>query len=712
MKGPCAREEPVPLFPGIFIARDDCPETRNAVLCRTVIFHLYYIFSPPLDGSIFPWYAVKGFFRRFCVPPGKLFRAGTPTHSGVNQRPKSFYRIMTENKTEIKNNIKKKTNWKLTLPFLRGAAGFFFLCILSSMLASLCELVIPKIISFTVDCVLGGKEEGLSPVLVRIADFFGGTAYLRSHLWIAAGSILVIALFMGVFKYGQSVFNRLGSETLVENMRNRLFSHLERLPSAWFTKHQTGDIIQRCTSDVETLKTFLSEQLTSILSTVLLIVMSVAFLFTVSVPIAVTALVTIPIIILYSAVFHGKIGKGFEYCDETEGKLSAIAQENLTGVRVVRAFGRETYEVEKFSKQNDLFARAWIRLGWLMALFWCTGDLIAGLQQLTVMTVGTVLAVRGSLSVGDLIAAVSYNSLLIWPVRELGRTVSEMSKAGISVGRIGEIMEAEEERDAPDAVDCDPAGDIEFKNVTFSYDGSADVLKNVSFRVKKGETLGIIGMTGSGKSTLAQLLCRLWELPEDCGSITVGGTDIRKIRVASLRRNVGIVLQEPFLFSRTLRDNIGVGFERPALHDPEIREAARAASLEESVESFSDGWDTMVGERGVTLSGGQKQRVAIARLLTANPAVMIFDDSLSAVDSETDAKIRRALREKTADATVILISHRIQTLMAADHILVMADGEIVEQGDHAGLIAADGIYKKIYDIQTGVDTETEGGGEQ
>ena len=212
-------------------------------------------------------------------------------------------------------------------------------------------------------------------------------------------------------------------------------------------------------------------------------------------------------------------------------------------------------------------------------------------------------------------------------------------------------------------------------------------------------------MTGSGKSTIAQLLCRLWELPEDCGSITVGGVDIRKIRVASLRHHIGIVLQEPFLFSRDLRGNIGIGFERPAAHEPEIMEAARAASLDETIAGFSDGWETMVGERGVTLSGGQKQRVAIARLLTAHPAVMIFDDSLSAVDSETDAKIRHALREVTADATVILISHRIQTLMAADHILVLADGEIVEEGNHAQLLAANGIYKKIYDIQTGAGEE-------
>ena len=381
---------------------------------------------------------------------------------------------------------KTRTNYKLMFSFLDGAGHFFVLCILSSLLANLCELVCPKIISFTVDSVLGGIEAVLPPLAEKVVSAVGGPTYLRAHLWIVAAAVLVLALFMGVFKYGESVFNRRGSETLVETMRNRLFSHLERLPASWYTGHQTGDIIQRCTSDVETVKSFLSEQLTSILSTVLLIVLSIAFLFTISVPIALIALVSIPVIILYSAIFGNKIGEGFEYCDQTEGKLSAVAQENLTGVRVVRAFGREVYEVDKFTKQNNLFADAWIKLGRLMSMFWCMGDLISGLQQMIVMVFGAVLAVRGTLSVGDLIAAVSYNAMLIWPVRELGRTVSEMSKAGISVGRIGEIMQAEEEKDAPDAVDCDPAGDIEFQNVTFSYDGSAQILKNVSFRVKSG----------------------------------------------------------------------------------------------------------------------------------------------------------------------------------------------------------------------------------
>ncbi len=583
--------------------------------------------------------------------------------------------------------------------------------------ASLCELICPKIISYTVDTVLGDSPSTLPAFVNRLVERIGGSEYLRSHLWVIAAAVLTVALFMGLFKYVEAVWNRKGSETLVETMRNRLFAHIERLPFRWFMDHQTGDIIQRCTSDVETVKMFLSEQLTSILSTVLLIGLSLFFMYAINPVLATVALLSIPVIMGYSAIFHGKIGKGFLLCDENEGKLSAIVQENLTGVRVVRAFGREKYEVDKYEKQNNIYADSWVKLGFLMSLFWAAGDLLSAIQSMLVLILGTVFCVQGKMTVGDLIAIVSYNAMLTWPVRSLGRVISEMSKAGIAVGRIQEILDTEQEKDHSDAVDCDVSGPIVFDHVTFSYaqnDGEGDasaeaktILKDVSLTIPKGSTIGILGMTGSGKTTLVSLLCRLYDLPEGCGTITVSGTDIRKIKTASLRKNVGIVLQEPFLFSRTLRENIGFPFASPADQEEAIREAARAACLDETIEGFAQGYDTVVGERGVTLSGGQKQRAAIARLLTQNTPVMIFDDSLSAVDSETDARIRRALREKTAEATVILISHRIQTLMNADKILVMAGGRIVEEGDHAGLLARGGIYKKIHDIQSGLDSEAD-----
>ena len=622
-------------------------------------------------------------------------------------------------KKSTKNRETGRFNRQMLFSFLRGCGAFFVVSIAASVLASLCELVIPQIISYTIDVFLAGEEEVLPAVLVPLITVMtaltGGTGDIGTVLlWIAA-YILLIAVLMGCCKYLENVFNRKGAETLVENMRNRLYGHIGRLPFAWFMKNQTGDIIQRCTSDVETVKAFLSEQLTSVVSTTLLIVMSLAFMFGINTTLACIALVSIPIVIAYSAFFHGKIGDRFQYCDENEGKLSSIVQENLTGVRVVRAFGREKYEVDKFTVQNDVYCDAWVKLSRLMSLFWCAGDLISGLQVMIILVVGTVLCVDGSLSTGDFIAIMSYNGMLTWPVRSLGRVISEMSKTGVSIGRIGEIMASEEETDVPDAVDADLSGDIVFDHVSFGYDSRTssdgevhEILHDLSLEIKKGSTVGILGMTGSGKSTLVSLLCRLYELPEENGKITLSGRDIRGIKASSLRKNIGIVLQEPFLFSRTLRENIGMTFDDPNANEEAIAEAARAACLDETIRSFTNGYETTVGERGVTLSGGQKQRTAIARLLASAPPVMIFDDSLSAVDSETDAKIRTALREKTADSTVILISHRIQTLMAADKIVVLAGGRITESGTHEELLKHNGIYKKINDIQTGLPEEITG----
>lgn len=595
-------------------------------------------------------------------------------------------------------------NRRMLFSFLRGCRAFFVISILASVCSSLCELIIPKIISFTVDSLLGDEPFDFPDFLKWFEDILGDVGVGRLLIFIAL-LILAIAVLMGLCKYLENVFNRKGSETLVENMRNRLYDHISRLPFAWSMKNQTGDIIQRCTSDVETVKAFLSEQLTSVVSTTLLIVMSLLFMFGINTTLACIALVSIPIVIAYSAFFHGKIGSRFQECDENEGRLSSIVQENLTGVRVVRAFGREKYEVDKFTVQNDVYCNAWVKLNRLMSLFWAAGDLISGLQVMIILTVGTVLCVDGKLSTGDFIAIVSYNSMLSWPVRSLGRVISEMSKTGVSIGRIGEIMSAEEEQDVPDAVDPDMNGDIVFSHVSFAYDKTTEILHDISLEIKKGTTVGILGMTGSGKSTLVSLLCKLYDLPENGGKITLSGTDIRNIKASSLRKNIGIVLQEPFLFSRTLRENIGMTFDDLTVAEDAIREAARAACLDETIRNFTNGYETTVGERGVTLSGGQKQRTAIARLLAAAPPVMIFDDSLSAVDSETDAKIRAALREKTADSTVILISHRIQTLMSADKIIVMSGGKITESGTHDELLRMDGIYKKINDIQTGLPEE-------
>lgn len=595
-------------------------------------------------------------------------------------------------------NKKKGNNLRLIRRFLRGSKRWFVVSIISAAVTALADMISPQIIRAAVDNAIGGKKPEFPDWVIDMVDSVGGFEYLGKNLWILALAVIVVALFKVVSQYTFRVCNTKGAETLVKNMRDSLYAHIERLPFSWHMKNKTGDIIQRCTSDIDVVKNFLSEQLTSVFRILVLLVLSVIFMFSMNVPLTLIALAPTPIIIGYSLIFHRKIGKGFKECDENEGKLSAMAQENLTGVRVVRAFGREKYEVERFHGHNEHYTSLWVRLAKVMSRFWSTSDVLSGTQIMLVVVFGAVFCVKYGMSSGEYIAFISYNSMLVWPIRMLGRMISEMSKAGVSIDRIAYIMDSEEEKDDENALCPDMNGDIVFENVSFAYDGCPKMLSGIDLTVKAGTTLGILGGTGSGKSTLMMLLDRLYDLPEDSGRITVSGVDIRDIRLSHLRRNIGIVLQEPFLFSRTIEENIGIASE--GLTTADVKEAAAAACLDETVESFAKGYNTFVGERGVTLSGGQKQRAAIARMLTKKTPIMIFDDSLSAVDTETDAKIRAALQKHFGKSTVIIVSHRITTLSKADKIIVLDKGRIAEEGTHEELKNAGGIYSRIYEIQS------------
>jgi len=487
----------------------------------------------------------------------------------------------------------------------------------------------------------------------------------------------------------------------VKNMRDKLFSHIQHLPFSWHMKNQTGDIIQRCTSDVETIKNFVAEQLTSVVKIVILIAFSLVCMFSMNTKLTLVASFSVPIVVIYSVFFHNKFSTIFRECDENEGVLSTIAQENLTGMRVVSAFGRQRYERDKFEKQNNIYTMTWVRLCNFLSMFWATGDMISGLQVMLVIVLGSVFCVRGEMTAGELIAFISYNTMIIWPVRGLGRVISEMSKAKVSLNRIRYIMSAEVEKDKDNAITPDLNGDIVFENVSFAYDDGVKILDNINLTIPQGSVLGILGGTGCGKSTLMHLLNRLYDLPEENGTITIGGTDIADMKGQWVRENVGMVLQEPFLFSRTIGENIGIAVDKVTLS--QIRNAANIACLDENVQGFSKGYDTVVGERGVTLSGGQKQRATIARMLVKKTPIMVFDDSFSSIDAETDAKIRKVLKDSFGSSTVILISHRIATLMQADKIAVMDHGRIVETGNHEQLMDLGGIYKKIHDLQMNME---------
>ena len=585
--------------------------------------------------------------------------------------------------------------------FLDGSKRWFLAAILSTVGLALTNMLTPQIVRVTVDSVLGSEPFDLPPFLADLLNRLGGAEVLREKLWMIGIVIVGIAVFGFAFFYGSRVFNTKAAETLVKTMRDKVFRHLLALPDDWYGKNRTGDIIQRCTSDINMVKDFLSEQLVSVFRIVVMLALSLFFMFSLHVGLTLIALAGVPVLLTTSLIFHKKVSPEFEICDENEGKLSAIVQENLTGVRVVRAFGREVYEKEKFDNQNRYYMGLWDRVNKMFCRYWSVADLIANLQIMLLVVFGAVFAIRGELSAGAYIAFLSYNGYLTWPIRQLGRVISEMSKAGVSLRRIEGILNAAPERDEDGAehVTTDYRGDIAFDRVSFSFDDKTPVLEDVSYTVPAGSTVGILGGTGSGKSTLVRLLDRLYPLPEGSGTISVGGIDIRRLRAAELRSNIGFVLQEPYLFSRTIGENLRLA--KQTASDAELRAAAHIACLDSAVEGFPSGYDTFVGERGVTLSGGQKQRAAIARTLVQDTPILIFDDSLSAVDTETDATIRARLAGREGRATTLLISHRTATLMHTDRIVVLDRGRVAEIGTHEELLAKNGIYRRIYDIQNG-----------
>lgn len=583
----------------------------------------------------------------------------------------------------------------MIVKFLQGSKGYFAAAVAASLASTVLNALTPQIFRFSIDEVLGGKVGSRLPV----------------NLWALALMIVAVAVASGLFTYISRTNTAKAGENFAKNLRDTLFIHVQKLPMKWHDRNQTGDIIQRCTSDVEVIRGFVVTQLLEVFRTVFLVITSFVMMFSMNVKLSCVVLLFVPVVIVYSTVFYKLIAKRFTTADEAEGELSTVVQENATGVRVVRAFGREQFEMERFDEKNNAFARLWIRLGTLSGLYWGIGDLITGLQVVAVIIFGAAQAVNGAISVGEFIAFAAYNSTLVWPIRGLGRILSDMSKAGVSFERVDYIIRSQEEaygeEDDGKEADGKEAGmsggryDISFQHVTFGYEEGKEVLRDISFTVPQGRTFGVLGGTGSGKSTIIQLLSRLYGLEDKGGCIYIGSRKIQDIPIEELRRNIGMVLQEPFLYSRSIRENIAASVPDATME--EIRHAARIACVDEAIMGFPDGYETLVGERGVTLSGGQKQRIAIARMLLRRTPIMIFDDSLSAVDSQTDYEIRRALKEHMREATVILISHRVTSLMGADEIMVLSQGRIEECGTHEELIQRNGIYRRIYDIQMSRD---------
>ena len=593
-------------------------------------------------------------------------------------------------KSILKDNWSKKT--QLLVHHLRPAASALLLGVGASLLATMLRTLFTQVIRFAVDGVLMGDMSALP----AYAASFSAPALLGA----ACAAAALIAILEFAVSYVQDSRLPMGSERFVKSLRDALYSRIQRLPYSWHVSHSTGDIIQRCISDVEVVRTFVMDQLLDLVSTIFLLITYMAVMFTMTVKMSLLAFAFVPVIVGYSIVFYQHVSGKYRMTDEAEGALSSVVQENLTGVRVVRAFGREKLELEKFREKNERYTNLWLNLGDWLSGFWTLGDMMNIIQVFSIVVLGVHMCVGGEISLGVYLAFVSYTRQLTWPVRRLGRTISEMSKAGVSIDRLLYILESEEEKPTEQPVETDMHGEICFENVSFAYEEKG-VLRDVSFSIPGGKTLGVFGETGSGKSTIALLLARLYD--PQAGRITIGGTDVRDIELSQLRRSVGVVLQEPFLFSRTLKENIANTQEDVQMDDVAL--AARNACLDASVGEFVNGYDTIVGERGVTLSGGQKQRTAIARTLLSGAPVMVFDDALSAVDAKTDEAIRTRLREAAGDATLILIAHRVATLMQSDHVIVLRDGRIIESGTPQELLSLGGEFAKAAAMQAAMGEE-------
>jgi ATP-binding cassette, subfamily B, bacterial len=573
--------------------------------------------------------------------------------------------------------------WRLLTGFRVPYVGAIF----SLVLATIAKTASFLLLAYFIDTVLGGDTAPMD-VLVTIALLFIG-----------------LALLEGTFTFQSGKLAAKSSEGVSLRLRNYIYDHLQRLHFTYHDKTQTGELIQRSTSDVDAIRRFYAEQIIGAARILTLFVINFTAILILNVQLALLSVIAIPIMLVMSFFFFKKIEKVYESFQVQDAVLSTRLQENLTGVRVVKAFARQEYEIEKFDQENWKRFTLGRNMLKMMAIYWPVSDSIGFVQMLGGLTLGAVMAINGDITVGVYIAYAGMVTRIIWPMRELGRLITQMSTALVSYGRVMEMLrEIREPLDEGQRLPDHPRGEIVFDDVSFEYKDGEPVLQDISFRCEPGQSIAILGSTGSGKTSLINLLPRFYEYTS--GSIKLDGVELNTIARRYLREEIGMVEQEPFLFSRSIRENITYGVSREVT-DAEVEVAARAAAVHEVILSFPEGYKTLVGERGVTLSGGQKQRVALARTLLKNPRILILDDSTSSVDTETEADIRAALQKMMQNRTTFIIAHRIQSLMNADLILVMDKGRIVQRGTHDELMFEPGIYRQVYDVQARIEDELE-----
>lgn len=573
--------------------------------------------------------------------------------------------------------------WRL----MAGYRAIYFAAVVALGLAALMKTATNYLLRYLVDDVFG--EGRFDQTLLAVALGFVG-----------------LALFEGTFTFLSGRLAAQTSEGIALRTRDFLFDHIQRLSFSYHDKTQTGELIQRATSDVDAVRRFFATEAISFGRVIMLFTINFVAIYNLNAQLAFISVIVVPFLVIMSVFFFKRISDSYESYQEQEAVLSTTLQENLSGVRVVKAFARQDYERDKFEANNkERFLRGKRLITW-HSFYWPTSDILAGAQMLTGFFVGAVMAINGTITIGTYMAYSGMVIWIIWPMRMLGRLIVEMSRALVSYDRVMEVVK--EEREPLTAGSYAPVegvrGELIFDHVSFKYAGSEPVLRDISFHCKPGQSVALVGYTGSGKSSLVNLLPRFYEVSS--GRLLLDGVDIKQYPRRYLRQQIGIVEQEPFLFSRTIKENIAYSAGRP-VSDEEVVAAAKAAAIHDVILSFPKGYNTLVGERGVTLSGGQKQRVTIARTLLKNPRILILDDATSSVDTETEMVIRQALERLMKNRTTFIIAHRIQSVMKADLILVLDKGRIVQHGTHTELIKRPGIYHEIYELQAQIEVDLE-----
>lgn len=583
--------------------------------------------------------------------------------------------------------------YSLVKKYIQPYIFIYFLAFLFEILSSALQMLIPIILGTTIDSIIG-SEEPTNKIMISFINFLGGRDLVRERLGIIAIAFIAISFSIALLNFLRPYMSGRATYSISRGIRDNIFKKISSLSIKDMASITTGDMLQRASSDITKFETMVSTTMMALMGNISYIVISLITLFTINFKLSLISVSLLPILFIGTFLFDRSVVKVFDEFEESEANLTTIVQENLSSYKVVRAFFKQKHEINKFEEASMDLANKDYKIMEYFAYFWSIAEFLCFLQIALIAIFGVIMHRSGSVSVGEFTAVFAVALNMVWVVLGTGRMLSRFTRVTVAIRRFDEVLEMDSEDLDSGVSDIDIKGEINFDKVSFSYDGAHDAIKDLSFTIEAGKTLGVLGLTGSGKSTLVSLIPRLMEYD---GSIKIDGAELNTISKRKIRENISIILQEPYLFNKTIKENIA--YRWPNASDEEIIKAAKIADIHDDIMNFPDGYDTIVGEKGVSLSGGQKQRLAIARTILVHTPIIIFDDALSAVDTQTDINIRTALSQNEKAQTKIIISHRISTLMNADKIIVMKRGKKIQEGTHEELIHEDGLYKTIYEIQ-------------